>query len=363
MAQKKLGYEELVWTCPNCNTKNPGPEKMCLACGAPQPPDVQFEQKPQQELITDQAKIEQAKKGPDIHCPYCGARNVADAAICIRCGGDLKGGQKRESGKVVGAYKTEKEPVKEINCPSCGTKNPETNMTCSACGANLAELAKPEAAKPSAPAAGAKSNKWAGIVLGGILLLIILCVVVFIALSSKKEDVSGVVNSVQWSRSIPILDLQDVTHKDWLDDIPQEAVLGDCEKQYHHTQSEPEEGAEEVCGTPYSKDTGSGFAEVVQDCEYRVYDDYCQYTVQEWQVIDSVQLQGSDLNPQWPDVSLTGNQRVGDQEESYRIVFQTEKGNYTYVTSDEQLFLQCEPGSDWTLVINALGNVVSIEPK
>lgn len=360
MAQKKLGYEELVWTCPSCLTKNPGPEKMCIACGAPQPVDVQFEQKPQQELITDQAKIEAAKKGPDIHCPFCGARNAADAAECVQCNGDLTSGQKRESGKVVGSYKTEKEPVKDIDCPNCGTKNPGTRTTCSACGANLATT--PQPVKPVVTPTP-KSNKWMFIIIGVVLVSIVLCVIFYFTQSAKQENVSGVVNSVYWSRSIPILDFVDVTKEGWLENIPQEAEIGNCEQQYHHTSSEPEEGAEEVCGTPYSKDTGSGFAEVVQDCEYRVYEDYCQYSAQEWQVIDTLELQGSDLNPRWPEVSLSRSQRTGDEQEMYQIEFQTDKGNYTYKTTDEQFYLQFEPGSEWILVINGFGDIVSVEQK
>lgn len=360
MTQKRLGYEELVWTCPNCSTKNPGPQKTCLACGAPQPPDVQFEQKPQQELITDEAKIAEAKKGPDIHCPYCGARNAADAVICVNCNGELTGGQKRESGKVVGAYKTEKEPVREIDCPNCGTKNLETRTTCSACGALLT---KQEAAPVIPSMAPGTPNKWMWIIIGAGLLLIVLCIVVFIALSSKKESVTGVVERVQWYRAVPILDFVNVTRETWLEDIPEGAELGNCTKRYHHTQSEPAEGATEVCGTPYSKDTGSGYAEVVQDCEYEVYQDYCQYVTQDWQVVDTIQLQGSDMNPRWPEVNLSRNQRTGEQEESYTIVFQTDKGNYSFTTTDEQLFMQCTPGSEWTLMINALNQLISIEPS
>jgi len=361
MTKKTLGYVELEWTCPNCQTKNPGPQKTCLSCGAPQPIDVQFEQKPQQELITDTAKIDAAKKGADIHCPYCGARNVADATLCVQCGGDLKAGQKRESGQVVGAYKTEKEPVKEIDCPNCGTKNPETRSTCSACGAALKTA--PSVVPVSPQGEPPKSNKWTKIIIGAALGLVVLCVVIFIVLSSKQENVTGVVENVQWYRAVPVLEMRDVIRESWSENIPQEAELGNCEKRYHHTQSEPAEGAEEVCGTPYTKDTGSGYAEVIQDCEYKVYEDYCQYTVQDWQVVDTLQLQGNDLFPQWPDVNLSPSQRMGDQEESYTIVFQTDKGNYSYVTTDEQLFMQCTPGSEWTLVINALGQLISIEPQ
>jgi sarcosine oxidase delta subunit len=123
MARKKIGHVELQWTCPNCNGVNPGPEKHCGNCGAPQPDNVKFEQAERQELITDEEKIAQAEAGADIHCPYCGSRNSAGAEICHKCGGDLVAGVKRESGQVVGAYKTG--PVSMIPCPHCGEENPK----------------------------------------------------------------------------------------------------------------------------------------------------------------------------------------------------------------------------------------------
>ena len=146
MTQKTLGYTELEWTCPKCKTRNPGTVRACTGCGAPQPEDVQFEQAGRQELVTDEAKIEAAKKGADIHCPYCKARNPAGTEVCIQCGGDLKEGLRRESGKVVGAYQAPSAAVKEIACPSCAAPNPETGKVCIKCGARLdkpAEVAAP----------------------------------------------------------------------------------------------------------------------------------------------------------------------------------------------------------------------------
>ena len=52
MAQESLGFVKLEWTCPKCGSRNPGPEKTCLGCGAPQPQDVKFEQAETQVLIT-----------------------------------------------------------------------------------------------------------------------------------------------------------------------------------------------------------------------------------------------------------------------------------------------------------------------
>jgi hypothetical protein len=57
--------------------RNPGLKKTCQSCGSPQPTDVAFQSKADEQLITDAQKLEQAKKGPDIHCGFCGARNPA----------------------------------------------------------------------------------------------------------------------------------------------------------------------------------------------------------------------------------------------------------------------------------------------
>ena len=57
-----------------------------------------------------------------------------------------------------------------------------------------------------------------------------------------------------------------------------------------------------------------------------------------------------------------GQQRLGAQTETYTIIFETAKGQYTYTTSDFELYQQCQIGSQWTLHVNAFGNVVSIEP-
>ena len=106
MAKKTIGYVELEWTCPNCNTVNPGPEQSCTNCGAPQPEDVQFDQAKRQELLEDEDIATRVAAGADIHCPYCGTRNTATAEVCVKCGGDIAEGTKRKSGRVVGAYRT-----------------------------------------------------------------------------------------------------------------------------------------------------------------------------------------------------------------------------------------------------------------
>lgn len=104
MATKVLGFIELIWTCDSCGTKNPGPIKSCTACGAPQPLNVQFEKVDTRsfDFIKDQALIRMAQIGADKHCPYCGTRNLADTATCVKCGSDITvGSQTREASRII----------------------------------------------------------------------------------------------------------------------------------------------------------------------------------------------------------------------------------------------------------------------
>jgi hypothetical protein len=364
MPEKQIGFVELQWTCPNCGTKNPGPQKTCSSCGSPQPKNVKFEQVPQQALIQDQEKLAQAKKGADIHCPYCGTRNPADAAICSQCGGDLKSGEKREAGRVVGAYSTQPQPVKQIICPNCATPNPDNRATCSACGANLHEP-QSEQAVPAAPAGTARSGRT--MVLVGVVagLLVVALVVVLISKFSSRQQLAATVEAINWSRAIAIQELRDATYSGWQEDVPVEAVLGDCELREHHTQEQLPSGGEfqEVCGTPYTKDTGSGYGEVVQDCSYVVYQPFCDFTVKEWQVVDQVQANGSQDGPIWPEVQLRAGQQEGQRSETYTVIFDMEGERYTYTTTDPQEFSEFLPGSQWILLLNGFNQIVDIQAK
>jgi len=357
MSKETLGYVRLEWTCPNCGAKNPGPQKLCAGCGAPQPEDVQFEQAAHEELITDEAEIARAKAGPDVHCAYCGARNPAGAEICTQCGAELTEAVARASGRVLGAHRTG--PVKQVPCPSCGAQQPATALKCSQCGASMAQP-KP-APRKTAPAKRSRA-RWVGGVISAVMLLACLGAILFFILSTRTQDVVGSVQAVSWTRSIAIEELGPVTAQGWRDEIPAGAVLGTCTQKVHHTQSDPAPNAEEVCGTPYTVDTGSGYGEVVQDCEYRVYAEWCQYTTEEWQVVDQATLRGDDLNPRWPNLQLNANQRQGEREERYKIIFNADGKQYTYITHDAAEFARCQIGSQWVLKVNTFNAVTSIEP-
>ena len=361
MPRETLGYVKLEWTCPKCGTRNPGPEKTCMSCGAPQPQHVAFEQPSQQEIIKDQQEIEKAEAGADIHCGFCGTRNPAGSEVCSQCGADLVHGVRREAGRVVGAFGTG--PVRQIACPNCGTKNPETALKCVQCGSNLKiadSMVSPQPAGLGLPVK--PKQRMPGVVALAVIGLLCLAVFVgFLFISANTQGVAGVVGNVSWTTQVVILGLQPVEYSGWRDEIPSEAQVGSCTSKIHHIQDDAEPDAIKVCGTPYSVDKGSGFAQVVQDCRYEVMQDYCTYTAMDWRQVDVVELHGRDNSPVWAEPQLAVDQRIGEKGQTFTIQFETSKGQYSYNNSDSDLFQQLQPGSEWILNINSFGSIVSVE--
>jgi hypothetical protein len=359
MTKKTVGYVNMLWSCPRCATRNPGPQKFCNGCGGPQPADVPFEQAPEEKLLTDAAEIARAKAGPDVHCPFCNARNAGTAKYCGACGGDLAGGKARDAGKVAGAFRSA--PAAPITCARCGTSNPASSLKCSNCGASLApQDAPPQPASPSTPARPARRPP---VVL--ILILAALCCLAAVAgllFANRKTEVIGEVDTVAWERSVAVEALRAVDREAWRDEIPAAADLGSCREAQRYTSQDPVANSIEVCGTPYTLDTGSGFGEVVQDCVYQVYDELCTYTAEEWAVVDTIVSGGAAGLPSWPSVSLAANQRQGEQTESYSVVFVTDKGHYTYTAASASEFSAFSIGSRWILEVSGLGSITSLQP-
>jgi ribosomal protein L40E len=360
MARKTVGYMELEWVCPQCGTRNKGSQRVCTGCGAAQPTKVAFQQPVQQTLVEDEQKIEQAQAGADIHCAYCGARNPASAAVCVNCGADLTQGAVRQAGQVVGAFKEETE--KEVLCPACGAANPASNLRCAQCGVALQTAPTPAettAQHVPSPVSRPAWLHWAWI---PILIVAGVGIIYFVSLLFRQEDAFSVVDRRLWQREMVIEQFGPVQHADWRSDLPDGTTLLDCDQRQRYTANEPVAGATEVCGTPYTVDTGSGYGEVVNDCVYEVYEDYCRYEVDEWSVLDTISSSGENDVPYWPTAQLADQQRTGQQNENYRIVFNLENSTKTYNTSDSQLYEQATLGSQWVLTLNGLGQIIHVEP-
>jgi ribosomal protein L40E len=357
MAKKKLGYIELHWECPNCGTINIGSEKVCKGCAAPQPEGVEFFQASQQQLIEDEERLKKAKAGADIHCAYCGTRNPPGAETCSQCKADLSEGTQRKAGRVVGAFR--RGEVKQIACPHCGTQNPETAGRCGQCGGRLTQ--RIEEKREGEPKVKPVTKPKRGVMAIIGLLLLGVCLSIYFVFF-RTSALSGEVTGVQWERSMVLEQIIPVEYQDWVDQIPSEGEIVSCTQEQRGETDQPTEGAQEICGTPYSVDTGGGYAEVVQDCTYIIYDDYCTYTLMEWGAVDMLTSYGQDFDAFWPEMNLADDQRLQYGEESYTIIFFADGDTYSFTTSDYELFQQVEIGSRWDLEVNAIGGVQSINP-
>ncbi len=356
MAKQSLGHVELEWVCPFCNTRNAGRAKVCNNCGAAQPKDVQFQQAAEDKIVTDESALEAIQAGPDIHCPFCGTRNPGNALKCSRCGGDLTGGERREAGQVLGAKQTK--PAPDIACEYCGTMNKATNVKCTNCSSPLHKAARPQ----PAPAAPVKMNPtW--LILGGLILLVICGAIAFFVMRGVQTETQVArVSDVNWTRSIVVLGLAPISRSDWADQIPSDADVGSCSERERGRSAFPTDNSEQICGTPYVVDQGTGFGEMVQDCEYIVYDDYCSYTTIELQPVGVVEESGSNLNPFWPQTRLEQDQQFGERNETYEITFTVDGEEVVYETTNSDAFAQFQPGSEWALEINGFGDIVDIQP-
>lgn len=256
---------------------------------------------------------------------------------------------------MIGAHRDK--PADDVACRYCGAMNPAAAMSCHQCGASLAETRE----KPPVTAVPAPPNRSVIYAIIGVVAVLLLLCGAFFFFTNRTDDVVGTVSDVQWVRTVSIEALQPVEKQNWEDQIPAGAKVLSCEQEVRSTQPDPAPNSVEVCGTPYTVDTGTGAGEVVQDCEYQIYDDFCRYTAEEWQVIDQVRLQGNDLNPRWPEFQPAAGQRAGAQDARYVIIFRTDGNTYEYSTNETE-FLQAQPGSEWILKINTFNNVNDIEP-
>jgi len=344
---------ELEWVCPNCDGRNRGSIKTCQNCGAPQPNNVKFQRAADEKIITDANVIAAAKAGADIHCGFCGTRNPATAVNCSQCGGDLKEGQARQAGQILQAAPP---ALKVVTCISCGAENPGSERTCKQCGSPLPRVAASAATSHpmpvqaiASPAMKTQPKKTNWLLFGGIgAFLLVCCIAIFALLVIPSKSVNGTVTDVQWQTSVPVQEVQAVNYSNERGSPPSDAYNTSC-----HTESE------EVCEEK-TVDQGNGFAEVVKECHTN-NTQYCDYTVDEWKTIQTYTLDGNDLFPVYDDPGLFNGQRLGSQTQSLTVTFSTPDGQETYTPDSTTEFQQFEMGSTWTLKLNALGSVVSVE--
>ena len=289
------------------------------------------------------------KRGADIHCAFCGARNPSTAVTCSQCGADLKEGVARQAGREIDM--SARGPEK-VTCTNCGTENPEANVNCLKCGAPLPRPAAPAMPASTADAGVAakdakKKPNW--LLLGGIgAALAICCVAVLVLFVFPSQSVQATVADVYWQTSVPVQEIRAVDYNDERGNPPSGAYNVSCRNE-----------SQEICEEK-AIDRGDGSAEIVEECHTET-EQYCDYTVDEWTTIQTYTLDGHDLNPFYEQPNLSSDQRLGDESADYTVSFDTENGEITYNPGDLSEFQQFQPGSTWTLKLNAVGGVLSVQ--
>ncbi len=347
--KESKGFVELEWVCPNCNGRNKGSKKTCESCGAPQPDNVKFERAADEKIIVDEKIAAAAKAGADIHCGFCGTRNLGNAVTCSQCGGDLKEGKARASGQILEAA-----PVmpKFVTCKNCGTENPGSERICAQCGSPLPRAAAPKPVQVQAPAmsnpinAQPKKTNW--LLFGGIgAALLLCCVAMLFMFVFPSKSVQGTVTGVEWQTFVPVQEIQSVNYNHQSGSAPSDAYNVSCQTE-----------SKEVCQDK-TVDQGNGFAEVVRECRTDETQ-YCDYTVDEWKTIQTYTLNGNDTSPVYDDPSIYNGQRLGSQSEQLSVHFSTASGEEMYSPSSVSELQQFYVGSTWTLKMNAVGSVLSV---
>lgn len=351
MQRKSKGVVQLEWVCPNCDGRNPGPVKTCENCGAAQPENVQFQRAAEEKLITDEKVVAAAKAGADIHCGFCGTRNPATATTCSQCGADLKEGKSRQAGQVMKAAPA---LPKVVACSNCGTENPGTAKTCSNCGAPIkvnvpAPAPVPAAQARAVPGAQPKAKPFNWLIAGGVgAFLLVCCIALFVMFALPSRSVEGTVSNVYWKTSVPVQEVRAVDYSNERGSPPSDAYNVSCRTE-----------SEEICEDK-TVDQGNGYAEVVTECR-TVSEQYCSYTVDEWTTIQTYDLDGNDLFPVYSDPTLASDQRVGSSSTELMVYFDTSSGQETYSPKSVDEFQQFQLGSVWTLRMNAVGGILSVE--
>ena len=298
MAKKTLGHIELEWTCPSCGTRNPGRAQNCRSCGTPMPADLRFEVGVGQPLDTSEETAARVAQGPDIHCPYCGARNAGAATTCRQCGGDLSEGARRAAGGVLGAYQSG--PPPDVTCPHCGATNPGAATTCAQCGG---ALPRPMAAAPAGetePAPTAAKRRSIALPIA-LLAGLLACVGIVLVIRSlgRSTAMVGTVAEVEWTYTIVMEQLAPVEYEAWRDEVPRDARLGECASKVRRTVDEPVPGATEVCGRlmwrTRARGRGAWYKNAAMTCRrvvslHRAGMGQCREET----------ATGADLEPYWP---------------------------------------------------------------
>lgn len=189
----------------------------------------------------------------------------------------------------------------EVTCHVCGAKSGGTAQLCAKCGAPLQR--RTASSRPGAPAPlptpqrGGIALWW----LWGIGALILIAIVAFAWLALRSQNyVAAVEKAGTGSAALRCLVLCLWKKRRGRRDLPSGVEPLQCRDELFSTSDTPVDGAREVCGTPYTVDTGTGYGDILQDCAYRVSAPRCTYETMQWAIVDTLVESGEGFASIWP---------------------------------------------------------------
>lgn len=299
---------------------------------------------------------------------------------------------------------------KTVICTACGTANPIGAMKCSGCGAPLEASTIETTDRPQAnPATPQKKGCGKGCLIIAVILAVLAAIVFFglmgggtsgggennFSNSSSGGDVfdfgsydsdngnnsstdnfsdssssrqsstrTASVSSMRWTTSVQVMGNIDSRDSGWRDELPSDAKNVECQDRLKYTSDEEVAGSREVCGEPYSIDLGNGYEQLTQDCQYEVYEKYCNYTTSTWGLIDTKRTSGSGKNPELPYVDTSRGYEMGDQSVSYEVTLRDENGEtYTLNPSSQTEYNSYSIGDEYVIDLNSYGRITGMERK
>jgi len=317
-----MAIRQGVWDCPYCGKKAiPGPEGKCNGCGAPRDKDVRFYVPEGAAEVTDQAELARARAAPDWHCGFCGADNPAGQTKCKGCGGGQDG----------------------------------------SAGARQVKVIPDPPARP-APAPAARRGKGPLLIALGVLVAIALGVWFFFF---RTHEETLRVSGHQWERTIAVERFQWVREEAWQAEVPTGARVLGSRQEVHH-KDRVQKGTERV--KVGQKDLGNGYFEDVYEDrpvyeEQPVYATKVSYEVERWKHERAERAAGTDLEPQWPPVTLREKEREGGRKEVLKVLLEGPEGETREWTApDLQRWRFYEPGRSYTAAVTATGSVSELQP-
>ena len=246
----------------------------------------------------------------------------------------------------------------KLTCTNCGTENPGTNVNCQECGA---PLPRPAAATPAAvpmsfatpgaaPAAGKAKKKPNWLLLGGIVgaLADLLHGDCYFLLFAPSSSVQATVSDVYWQTSVPLQEIRAVDYNNERGNPPSDAYNVSCQ-----TESRGSLRRKNHRPRRRLRRSGAGLS----------HRERAILRLHRGRMDHHPDLYAGRAR-QFPGLrAAQPHQRPAPGERKRRVLtvfFNTEDGQKSYTPDNVSEFQQFQPGSSWTLSLNALGGVVGV---